>query len=147
MWTGRHTLIPAQLEDLTRKLGTRNIVIDYVPFVDEALSFARYLRSLRGRCERVIVSGTIPLSVYQRLAELQDEYGYEVWYPVFKTVAEDIDEHEAKKLVTANPDKRVYQCYGRSIRRCKVYEFVEFKRLKRIVLELEDIKQVHMREA
>ena len=138
LWIGRHELLPAQLEFLRDRLGCRPALVKYAGNVTDRLveRMVRELREAMG-CEKVVVTGTMPLTVYARLAEAAKRSNeFEVWYPVMKTLAEAAPREEAERLVKEAPERRTYVCYPDG---CKVVEFEKFARLTGVKLLLEDI--------
>jgi len=134
VWLGRHRLLPAQEAFIRSRLG--EFVMHRIPFVENDSSLLETIRQLRGRCSRIVVSGTVPLTVFMRLARVQDEAGFELWWAVMREVVRDVPPAVAKRIAMEAPDRRAYQCYGS---RCTVYEFERFARLREVRLILEDV--------
>jgi len=127
IWISREKILPVQ-EKLLKDAGY-NIIIynkgiyNVEDFLDEIMDFNDKIY------ERVLLIPVVPESVKMRLLEEIKNRGlkFEVVEPIMKDLGRYDNEVLCKALVRENADSRVMVKLRDGT--CKVYEFVEFKRL------------------
>jgi len=126
LWVSRHEPLPAQIEELRRKLGDVEIVRinRSISGVEEVVEIARKEGA------RFIVP-VLPLSMIARLAEYQKD-GFTVLFARMTAVATTRDMEEAKRIVAEKPKWRNTASYADGV--VRVFEFQGFERLVRVEL-------------
>jgi parvulin-like peptidyl-prolyl isomerase len=127
IWVSREKILPAQ-EKLLKDAGY-NIIIynkgiyNVEDFLDEIKDFDDKMY------ERVLLIPVVPESVKMRLLEKIKNRGlkFEVVEPVMKDLGRYDNEELCKALVHENADSRVMVKLKDDT--CRVYEFIQFKRL------------------
>ena len=128
MWISREKLLPAQ-EKLLKEAGY-NIII----YNKGIYNVEDFLNEIRGdfndkMYERVLLIPVVPESVKMRLLEEIKNHNlkFEVVEPIMKEIGRNDNEVLCKTVLSQNLDSRVIVKLKDGT--CKVYEFMQFKRL------------------
>jgi tRNA1(Val) A37 N6-methylase TrmN6 len=127
IWISKEKLLPAQ-EKLLKDAGY-NIIV-YNKGIYNVEDFLNEIKNLSHEMyERVLLIPVVPESVKMRLLEEIKNRGlkFEVVEPLMKELGRYDNEVLCKMLLSQNLDSRVVVKLKDGT--CKVYEFVEFKRL------------------
>lgn len=132
LWVSRHNPVPAQIEELRKKIGDVEVVqlSGNIPNAEYVVEKARELGA-----EYIVP--VLPLSFIARLAELSKKEGFTVLFSRMKTIATLDSEEEARKLVEEAPDKRTMVSYRDGTTR--VFEFDRFEKLVKVELVTEPL--------
>ncbi len=127
IWISKEKMLPVQ-EKLLKDVGY-NIII-YNKGIYNVEDFLNEIRNFNDKMyERVLLIPVVPESVKMRLLEEIKNRGlkFEVVEPIMKEIGRYDNEVLCKMLMLENTDRRVVVKLKDGT--CKVYEFVEFKRL------------------
>jgi len=133
-WVSRHDPLPAQILKLKEILGEFSLVkiSGTIPTVDHLLDIIKHMKKSKN-----IIIPVLPLSFIARLCEVRNREGFDIWYAEMKQIAETKDINEAQRVVNEKPETRTLTTYADGT--IKVFEFISFKRIKQVKIELEDI--------
>ena len=131
LWVSRHPPLLAQLIQLEQKLGGIKVIqlSGIIPSAEFVIQKAKEYGA------RVIVP-VLPLSFIARLCELAQKEGITLLYAQMECIAVLKDMQDAQRKVQEAPERRNIATYSDGT--VRVFEFKGFKRIKRVVLELED---------
>ncbi len=127
IWISKEKMLPVQ-EKVLKDAGY-NIII-YNKGIYNVEDFLNEIRNFNDKMyERVLLIPVVPESVKMRLLEEIKNRGlkFEVVEPIMKEIGRYDNEVLCKMLMLENTDRRVVVKLKDGT--CKVYEFVEFKRL------------------
>lgn len=130
LWVSRHPPLQAQIQQLEQKLGAVTIiqVSGVIPNADFVVDVAR-------RYNAKIIVPVLPLSFIARLAELTPKMGITLLFAKMNNIATTRDVAEARRIVAEAPDRRTLATYADGT--VRVFEFVAFEKIKRVVVETE----------
>ena len=127
IWISKEKMLPAQ-EKLLKEAGYNTII--YNKGIYNVEDFLGEINNFNGKTyERVLLIPVVPESVKMRLLEEIRNRGlkFEVVEPIMKDLGRYDNEALCKALVRENADSRVMVKLKDGT--CKVYEFMQFKRL------------------
>jgi len=135
-WVSRHPPLHSQIHKLQELLGDFMLVQveGTIPTAEHLLEVIKPMMSGR----RAIIIPVLPLSMIARLSELSKKEGFELWFAEMKQIAQVTNTNEAQRIVNEKPEARTMTTYSDGT--VKVFEFVGFKRIKQVKIELEDIE-------
>ncbi|GEM_PF-5888488 len=144
VWASRHTPLKCELHELhriiTEKFRVKSYRIVPVRRVSTAEKLAEFVREVGAK----IVVAVLPLTVIQRLAELQAQHGFILLKPHMKEIGKYTNEADALREEAENRDCRTIQRYwGDTGTEYKVWEFQYFEHVKKVVVEAEPIGGNH----
>jgi DNA-binding NarL/FixJ family response regulator len=122
LWISRHPVLPAQTEELRRKLGDISIV-----HYNKNVASAEEVVELAKKYNAKIVIPILPLSFLAKLAEEARKNSLIVLLSKMNTVKTTRDLREATRLIDEAPDKRTVSTMADGT--LKVVEFQKFEKL------------------
>ena len=131
LWVSRHSPLIAQIKALEAKFGAIEIhqLIGTIPSAEYVIRQAQHIGA------RVIVP-VLPLSMIAHLIELAQKEGIIVLWAEMRQIGVFSSRKEAERVKLEKPEARTIVEYSGGTFR--VFEFVGFKKIKAIKLELEE---------
>ena len=131
LWVSRHSILPAQLCLLMKKLGEDVAIVQYTKPVPNAEFVIKLAEAIGAK----YIVPVLPLSFIARLVEHGRKSGITVLFARMEVVAQVETIEEALKIVNENPLARTVTTYADGT--IKVHEFKGFEVIKEVKLVTE----------
>jgi len=139
IWVSRHAPLKSQLNVLKEKLGEYElkVVAERIPNAEYIVE--NFIKPNATKYDRIVVIPVLPLSMIARLTELSRRFNFEVWWAEMEQVktlhreptpGKDYDPYDETVVVAAGAHEQVSY---------KIMKFKKFHRIKRIVMEMEEV--------
>jgi len=128
-----------QLDVLTEKLGSYELKIVADKILNAEYVVDNFVKPNVSKYDRIVVIPVLPLSMIARLVELSKFNNFEVWWAEMEQVK--IMASEPKPETDYDPEREtvVVAAGVHEQRSYKIMRFKRFMRIKRIVMEMEEV--------